>query len=130
MYRSFLSGYSIRFLIFFLSLLLATFGLLCSHKARLLRSLCTCSGSHLQVVSLAGSGKRHSRRCGRGACEVSKGLWKTLDRLVSIHTWECGSENCRSVWPFLTLDLRDSGYRMRGGALLVMQWNGLAICQL
>ena len=32
----------------------------------------------------------------------------------------------------LTLeDLRDSGYRMRGGALLVtLQWNGLAICQL
>ena len=37
------SSYSIRFLIVFLSLLLATFGLLCSHKARLLRSLCTVS---------------------------------------------------------------------------------------
>ena len=50
-YHSFLCGYSIRSLIFFLSLLLATFGLLCSHKARLLRSLCTVSQYLLGITS-------------------------------------------------------------------------------
>ena len=67
MYRSFLSGYRIRFLIgfkekssltIFLSLLwttfgplLTTFGLPCSHKERLLRSLCTVSQYLLGITS-------------------------------------------------------------------------------
>ena len=73
------SSYSIRFLIVFFVSAFGHFWPAVFSQGTLVAQLVYCkpvpfSGSHLQVVSLAGSGKRHSRRCGRGACEVSRGL--------------------------------------------------------
>ena len=64
-------------------------------------------------ICLAGSGKRHSRRCGRGTCEVSGGLWIIVDILWHTMTYlypdifwgivEGKNEKCLTILDFWTL---------------------------
>ena len=102
-------------------LFVSAFDLLCSHKARLLSSLCSRSGSHLQVVSAAWQVPESATQDDVAeepvkSPEACGQLWTHSYHLVSRYILDLfwgivgGREGkLRSVCPFLTLEvLKDS----------------------